>query len=351
MSVLRAREMQFAFSLNKQSAIGTGVTAAQVNKMLPQRGFTPSMQESPDQVSDRNWNGKGHSFATFRDPIDKRYVIPAREYSMTQLSALFAGGFVLGDLTSSQPNSAAAPTVYDHSFAFQSPTSNPSCLFTSFIEKMGTEYQNLISGAVINSFSVKADRNDHVVLGWEGFARKMAANATSMPALAASQSFFKLLKADIRFGASGGAYGTNISTEVLNLNFKITQNAKPFWLPGAASTEENLLSKVLIGDQAASGALTCFIDNTRRNLFLNDTECEIKVRFMGDQIGAGAYFNEVQLTFPRVKASAEGFSEVDGQTAYTFTFSEDTILKGASDAYLNWWVRSATGTTELLVAA
>ncbi len=351
MSVQRAREFQFAFSLNKQSAIGTGVTAASINKALPQRGFTPSSQEFPDQVSDRGWYGKGHSFATFRDPIDKRIVIPSREYSMTQLSALFAPAFVLGSLSSSQPNTATAPTVYDHSLTFQSPATNPNCLFTSFIEKMGGEYQNLISGAVINMFSVKADRKDHVVMGWEGFARKMASNATSMPSLASSQSFFKLLKADIRFGASGGTYATNVSSEVLNLDFKVTQNAKGWWLPGATSGEENLLSKVLIGDQAASGSLTCFIDSTRRNLFLNDTECEIKVTFVGDQIGSTGYYNTVTMTLPRVKASAEGFSEVEGQTAYTFTFSEDTVLKGTSDAYLTWAVRCAVDASELLVAA
>jgi hypothetical protein len=343
--------MQFAFSLNKQSAIGTGITASQINKMLPQRGFTPSTQEFPDQVSDRSWYGKGHSFATFKDNIDQRLVIPSREYSMTQLSALFAAANVLGSLASSQPNSASAPSVYDHSFTFQSPSSNPNCINTSFIEKMGGEYQNLISGAVINSYSVKAERNDHVVLAWEGFARKMASNATSMPSLAASQSFFKLLKADIRFAASGGSYATRISTDVLSMSFNITQNAKGWWLPGAASGEENLLSKALIGDQAASGSLVCFIDSARRNLFLNDTECELRVTFVGDQIGSTGYYNQVQLTFPHVKISAEAFSEIDMQTAYTFTLSEDTILKGVSDPYLTWAVRCAVDTSELLVAA
>jgi len=350
MSVLRAREMQFAFSLNKQSALSTGIAAAQINKMLPQRGFTPSTQEFPDQVSDRNWYGKGHSFATFKDNIDKRLVIPAREYSMTQHSALFAGAFVLGSLVSSQPNSAVAPTAYDHVFTFQSPTTNPNCIPTSFIEKMGSEYQNLISGAIINSFNIKAERNDHVVLGWEGFARKMASDATSMPSLLASQSFFKLLNADIRFGASGGTYATNISTDVLSMNVNITQSAKGWWLPGAPSNEENLLSKALIGDQAASGSIVLFIDNARRNLFLNDTECELRITFVGDQI-AGVYRNQVQLTFPRVKFSAEAFSEIDMQTAYTLTLSEDTILKGTSDPYLTWAVRAAVNTSELLVAA
>jgi hypothetical protein len=351
MSVLRAKDFTFAFSLNKQSAIGTGITPAQINKALPQRTFAPTTAEFPDQVSDKAWYGKGHSFPTFKDNIDQRIVVGSREYSMTQLSALFAPAFVLGSLVSTQPSSGPAPTIFDHSFTFQNPSTNPNCLFTSFLEKMGGEYQNLVSGAVINSMTVKAERNDHVVLGWEGFARKIATNATVLPAIATGQSFFKLLKADIRFGASGGSYATNISTEVLSLNFMMTQNAKGWWLPGAASGEEALLSKALIGDQSASGSLVLFIDNARRNLFINDTEVEIKIRFMGDQIGTSGLFHEVELTLPHVKASAEGFSEIDSTTAYTFTFSDATILKGATDPYLVWKVRTNVNTAELLVAA
>ena len=351
MSVVNAREFELAFSLNKQSALITGVTASQVNKALPQRGFAPSMQEFPAQVSDRNWYGKGHSFPTFRDIIYKRLVVPAREFSMSQLSALYAPAFVLGNLSTSQPNSASAPTVYDHTLTFQDPGTNPNCLFTSMIEKAGAEYQNLISGLVINSFTVRGERNDHVVLGWEGFARTMTSDATTLPALAASQSFFKLLKCDVRFGSSGGSYATNVSGEVLSLNLNVTQNAKGFWLPGAASGSEELLSKVLIGDQAVSGSLTMFLDATRRSLFTGDTECELKITMWGSEIGATGYRHMVTITLPRVKGSAEGFSEVDGTTAYTFTFDENSVLKGSSDEFIQWTVRSNIDASELLVAA
>src|SRR4051812_42403510 len=126
MSIVNAREFEMAFSFNKQSAIGTAITTSQINKKLPQRGFAPSMQEFPNQVSDRQWYGKGHSFPTFRDNVNKRLVIPSREFSMTQYSALFAPAFVLGSLSSSRPNSATAPTVYDHQLTFQDPGTNPN---------------------------------------------------------------------------------------------------------------------------------------------------------------------------------------------------------------------------------
>lgn len=350
MSVQRAREFQFAFSLNKQSAIGTGITAANINKSLPIRGYPASMMEFPDKVSDKDTYGKGHNFPTYVDVIDKRLVIPSREFDMTQHSALFAAAFVMGSLSSSQPNSATAPTVYDHSFTFQSPATNPNCLFTSFIEKQGSEYQNRIDGAVINSYTLKADRKQHVMLGWEGFARTQSSNATSMPSLVGSQSFFKLLNADIRFAASGGSYATAVSAEVLSFDLKVTQNAKPWWLPGAPSGQEALLSKALIGDQLASGSLVCFIDAARRNLFLNQTECELRFTMVGDLI-AGGYYNQVQITFPHVKIASEAFSVIDDQIAYTFTFSEETILKGTSDPYMTFAVRAAVDTSELLVAA
>lgn len=349
MSVQRAKDYQYAFSLNKQSAIGTGITPSQINKALPQRGYAQTMLEFPDSVSDKGWYGKGHSFATFQDVIDQLIRVPSREFSLTPVGALHAAAFVLGSLSSTQPSTAAAPTVYDHSFTFQNPTTNPNCLTTSCLEKVGGEYQNLISGLVVNMFQLKADRKDHVTIAWEGFGRKQATNATTMPALTAS-SFFKILQGDIRLGASGGSYATNISTEVLSMDLKFTQNAKPWFLPGAASQQESLMSKALIGDQLCSGTLVCFIDSARRNLFINRTECELRLTLVGDAI-AGGYYNQIQITFPHVKIATEGFSVIDDQIAYTFNFSEETIFKGTSDPYVTVAVRAAIDASELLVSA
>lgn len=350
MSVVHSRAFSWAFSLNKQSALSTGVTPSQINKMLPQRGFAPFVFTPDATVSDAMWYGKGRSFPSFWEIVSNRLVIPAREFSMSQLSALFAPAFVLGKLTTVQPNTSVSPTVYQHTLTFQDPLSNQNCLSTSFIEHAGGEYQKLISGAVIDSFNIKAAEKDHVVMGWQGFARKAATDATSMPSLATGQSFFKLLNARIDFGAAGAA--SNFSTSILDLNLTVTQNAQPWWLPGAASGDESLLSKVLIGDQQVSGDMTIFLDNTTRNLFLNQSECEITITFVGGVIPAqSTYRYQVQAVIKHFKISAESFADQQQTVAYKLTFDKSSVLKNVNDEFFSWIVQTDTDASELLVNA
>src|SRR5512139_3067098 len=113
---MRSIDLQMAFSLNKQTDMATAIASNLIDRMLPYRTFAPSVQEFPDAISDKDWYGKGHSFATFWDPITKQVTMPAREYSLSNLSALFAPAFVMGALSSAQPYSGSDPEVYDHTF-------------------------------------------------------------------------------------------------------------------------------------------------------------------------------------------------------------------------------------------
>ncbi|MGH9341991.1 MAG: phage tail tube protein, partial [Acidobacteriota bacterium] len=290
---------------------------------------------------------KGHSFTTFWDPVTQRIAIPSRELSMSQLSALHAPAFVLGKLVTTQPDSAGAPSVYKHELTFQDPLTNANCLSTSLIEKMGAEYQKLISGAVINSFSVRGQRTDHVTIAWEGFGRKQATDATALPALSSGQSFFKIVKAVFTFGSGAGS---DISAEVLSFDLKVTQDAQPWYLPGNASGDEKLLSKVLIGKQAISGSLTAYIASARRDLFLNNTECMLKVVLTGANI-SGSYDHSVTIEIPNLKIDSESIQEENQTAAYTFTFTEQSVLKVGSEEYFKWTVQTNISGTEILVAA
>jgi hypothetical protein len=345
---VNVRTFQWAFSLNKQGSLLTPIASGNIDQMLPQRGFAPFMQQNPNVVTDRQWYGKGRTFPTFRDTVTKELVIPSREFSMTQLSALFAPAFVLGSLTSSQPD-AGHPTVWRHSMQFQDPTTSPSVLFTSMIEKAGSEYQKKISGAYISSFAVKAARTDHVVISWQGGARKAATDATSMPSLATAQSYFKLIKAFFSFGAVSAQ--TTQSANVLEFNLTANQNPQQFWLPGAASGDESILSKVLIGDQTLSGDITFFLTSALRDFFLNQTECALTLVFDGDQIGTTGYNYQVTATIPHLKISSEAFADVETTTSYKMTFDEGSVLKNASDPFFTWMVQTDVADTALLVTA
>ena len=351
MPILHSREFEYAFGLNKQSDIRSRIAVAKLNRKLPCRTFAPVTLENPDSVSDRNWYGKGHSHPTFWDPLTKRFVLANREYSMTQLSALYAPAFVLGGLSTTQ-NDSGTGTVFNHRFTFQDPSTVKECLYTTLIERAGAEYQELYSGVVINSFSLTGNRNDHVVIGHEGFARAKALDSTTMPNLAINQSFFKILKSAFTFGASGSPSNiTTISSAVLSFNMTVSQNAQAFYLPGAASGEEDLVSKILVGDQTVSGNLVVFLDAAHRNFFHENDEVEIRIVLTGDAIGSTGLNYEVTIRIQHFKISSESFGEEGQTTAYTMTFDENSVLKSVSDDFFSFEVQTDENATDLLVTA
>ena len=344
----KATEFQWGFSLNKQSALGTAIIATQINKSLPQRTFAPLLKEVPNAISDRSWFGKGHNFATFWDPITQRYTIPSRELSMTQLSALHAFAFVLGKKTSSQPNTATAPTVYDHLFTFQDPSVNPNVLFTSMLEKAGTEWEYLFEGVVVDQCTVRAMRDDHVVLSWEGHARTKANSAQTIADVASGQSYFKLLKSTINFGTQASPPAITAIVDQFQMTF--SQNPNYRNEPGNTAGQEDLLSRILIGDQTVSGSIRILLDATNRAYFLNNTLCQLTVVFDGDVI-TGAFTHRVTINIPRLRIPSEAIDQEGDQAAITLNFDENTVLKDPSSEYVNVTVRTNVDNTELLVNA
>lgn len=343
---MRGIDLNMAFSLFKQSAIGTPVDTGDINRMLPYRTFAPSVQEFPDAISDKDWYGKGHSFATFWDPITKQVMMASREFSLSNLSALFAPAMVMGNVATTNPNTGQM-SVYAHKFTFQDPTVSEECIYTTMIEKMGGVYQRIISGAVIEQFTFNGIRTDHVTVAWQGFARKMAADATSMPAMIA-QSFFKTIKGTFKFGDSGQAL-TNVSTKVVSWNLTVTQNPSKWWMPGSAAGEEDLLQKAKIGKQGASGQIVILLeDSTQKDLFEAKTECALEITLQGDQIGSTGMYYQVLIEIPHLKIPSETFAEEQDQVTYTIPFTEESILKDASDDYLAITVQTDEDDAELL---
>jgi len=347
---MRGIDLEMAFSLNKQSAIGTAIATGNIDRVLPYSTFAPSLQEYPNRTSDKDWYGKGHSFATFQDPTTKRISIPNREYALSNLSALFAPAFVMGNLASTNPSSAE-PTVYDHKFTFQDPASNPTCLYTTFIEKLGGVEQNIISGAVVEQFTMAGALAEMCTIAWQGVAQKMATNATSLPDAAAIGSFFETLKGTFSFNAYGG--GTvDISTKLISWSFMATQGASHWYLPGNAAGSKDLLTKSLIGKQGISGqVVTLFENSDQRTLFKNNTECSLTIELVGDEIASTGMYYTVTIEIPHLKIPTESFGEEQDQVVYTIPFDEESVLKYSGEDYCSVTVRTDEDDTYLLVAA
>ncbi len=347
---LHSREFESCFSLHKQSAIGTALAGAAIDKKLPYRGFGPPVVEFPTAISDDKWYGRGHNFPTFWDPVQKLVRIPQRQYSMTNLAAMFAAGFVMGAVSTTQPNSGGYGAVYDHKFTFQDAESNMEVNYTSLIEAAGAAWQKLISGVVLEQFTIQGGPNDHVTIQWQGFGRTQADDITVLPALATGTSFFNFRRSTFAFGASGAT--ADVSAAVTGFTFTGNQNPAQRRNAGAAAGEEKLISKVIVGQQRVTGSITLDqIDSVTRDLFLNNTECALSIVLIGDAIPATPYYHQVTIAIPHFKVPTEAFGEDADLTTLQIPFNEATVLKSGSDDYASVTVRTNIDGTEILQVA
>jgi hypothetical protein len=347
---LHTREFESAFSFHKQSAIGTALAAADIDKKLPYRGFGPPTVEFPAAISDDGWYGRGTNFPTFWDPIQKRVVIPPRQYSMTNYAAMFAAGFVMGAVSSTQPNSAGYSSVYDHAFTFQDAETNMDCNYTSLMEKAGAAWQNLISGVVLEQFTIEGNPNDHVSIRWQGFGRTQAADATALPALTTTGGFFNFRRCTLAFGATGATAA--VGDKLTAFNFTANQNPNARRNAGASAGEEMLISRVVVGKQRVTGGFTLDqIDSDLRNLFLNNSECAITLVCIGDLIAGTPYYHQVTISIPHFYIPSEAFGEDTDLTTITLPFNEQTVIKSGADAYCTVTVRTNIDDSEILELA
>jgi len=345
MGTVHSREYEQIFTLYKQPDIGTEVLDANLDKQRSIRSFAPA-KEVQVNITDRQWYGKGHSNPTFVDTIQKRIQIDGQERSATDLELLYALAYVMGNVVTTQPDSASKPLQYQHVITWQDLSTNKEVLYTSIHEKFGSEIDHKIVGAYISSLTLTGNRDDHVLLNWNGGGREFDTSGTVTSPGLTTASFFKTLFGTVDFGVAGSA--ADISAEVLNWNLTISQNPQLMHLMGNTSGEEKLVSRVLIGDQTVSGSVTILVSSTHRNRFLNETTCELVLTLGSpDTVNSDAKSCEIRLYNARI--SDENISE-DGQTiAYTMNFNEDSVMKTDSDEHIQVTMITDIDASELLV--
>lgn len=348
MSVQRSFQLTQAFSLFRQDDLATPLFAADINRATPFRGFAPTVPENSASIGDSAWYGKGHSFATFYDVINRRYVLGSREYSMSDLSALFAFGMIMGKVQSTQTFAG----VWDHKFTYKEPSTDadgPDCVSTTFMEKLGGEGQFLYSGVVLNEVAVTGRRNDHVTLSWSANARKRISNSSTFPGIS-SVSYMKTLRAQFVFGDEDASPEVDISAEVLDFELRLAQNPDWLWMPGTTAADEVLCSRVLVGKQGATGSLRTFVDANRIALFDNNTSCKLRITCLGSVMADLTHYKTVTIEVPHLNISAIALNEEGNTMALQCSFTEDTILKPGSDDYISVTVRTDENADEILVA-
>ncbi len=319
---VHTRTWFFAFSLNKQSDIFTAVADGNIDKVRPVRTFAPSTMDK-NSISDKEWFGKGHPFATFYDVVTKRYVVPSREMSATELDILFAAAFCMGKIaTTGGPE-------YSHVITFEDLTTLTEVRYTSFLEALGSVSKKKISGAWVNSFRLHGKMDDHLLISWEGGARQYEDSVAVLPAVT-SATFFKTLFGTMSFGPASNL-SSAICGKVLDWQVDVSQAAEPKYHLCNPPGEENLISKVLRGKLSAKAEVKIEFDaDIRENFLAQDLVALQIVARSEDIIAGGSNPHTLTIDIPACKISDEDFSE-DGETvAYTLTMDDDSILKSGS---------------------
>ena len=345
MPIVHSREYEQIFSLYKQTNISTEILDANMNRQRSIRSFAPAVQEQTN-ITDRQWYGKGHSHPTFVDTIQKRITINGQQRSATDLELLYAAAYVMGNVVTTQPDSAGKPLQYQHIITWQDLSTNKQVLFTSLIEKFGAEIQHKIVGAYLSSFTLTGNRDDHVVLSFEGGGREFdAAGVFTSPGITTA-SFFKTLFGTVLFGNadSPGA----ISGSVLSFNLTVSQNPQPLHLMGNAVDDEKYLSEVLIGDQTVSGSVTIKIDTAQRDRFTGETPSELVIN-LGSPDTVESDKKSCEIRLYNLRISDESWSE-EGQTiAYTMNFNEDSVMKTTADEHIQITLITDIDDSQILV--
>jgi hypothetical protein len=347
MGTVHSREYEFIFSLNKQGDIATAVDDAQMQYQRSIRTFAPARLEHPAVVSDRQWYGKGHPYPTFWDPIQKWYMLDAQERSATNLELLYALAFIMGNVVTTQADSVTNPNEYTHTIKWQDTSTYKEALYTTVFEKMGAEYVKALTGVWLNSLTITGNRDDHVTMSFDGGARKYATDTLSSPGISTA-SFFKTLFGSVAFGLADST--ADISAEVLSFDLTINQNVEPLWLMGNSAGEEDLVSRVLIGDQTVNGSFTILVEETHRDRFLNNQTCELQLELVSpDTIDTNPHSCTIDIH--NLKITEESFGEEGSTVAYTLTLGEDGVLKTVADEHITATMVTNIDSTELLVAS
>lgn len=314
MSIQRPTNIFWAFAQRKQSDIFTAISAGNLNKSLPFKEYSNAMLEKSINT-DKAYFGKGHDFASRVDRTGHQFRF-GRSFDATSESLAWALSLLMGKVTTTGPSGI----YYTHEVEFESPLILKECLYTTIIEKVGSEYQNLLSGVFIESVNLSAEGKENLVLALTASARSQSSNATTLPSITKSAAM-RSNHATFTFGATGAQ--TSISEQVTKWNLALANNPDVRWMPGQTSGEEHLIRYALTGNQSVGGSISLFIDATLRAFFLNHTQCGITITCKS----VGDVNHQMIIEIPAFQIASEAHA-ISGQTSeLTLNFTEDTIIK------------------------
>lgn len=314
-----ARQYQFkwAFALTKQSAYGTAIADGSLLKAAFVKG--PDLAVIvPRLIRDNSQFGRGDEWSHGQE-VEAWDLSLRRNFDLTSLLAGLFCGFGLGSVTTSQPDGAGNPTVYDHDFKPMDPATSVQLPAITLVEEpvANTGIKKKIHDLIVSDFEVSGAGVDRLQISASLKGSGNQANSTlSMPAITAAK-FLRMKDVKFELGNQGGAL-TDLSARLKSLRFKYDNKSldDDGYYPGSGlyrgrhefSEREIELDFDLL--QATDGA--------ELDRLINNTNSAIKITAEGEVISS-TYKHRVIIDLPDLHFRTVERKYVDGKLAYGIT--------------------------------
>ena len=336
-----AYEMLWRFSANRQSALGTPLGDGNLTLSALVSGYDIG-KLAHRLISDADRFGKGHPYATSQRKVAQMTSLQ-RALELNDIFAGWAAAFCLGSVTSTQPNPANNPSVYDHVIRWSNLATSKVMPFTTIHEKPWAGLARKLPDLVLASFTLNGRGQDPVQMSLQMLGSGRTSDAPlTMPTLQ-TPAFLDDGGAVIKLGPSGAA--VDISSRVIE--WSVAVNANPDEANGRFPSSGLYVGRWWYGSKrTAVPELTLFVnqsDTDILDLFRNDTAQELRINLAGAVITAGQpEVYRMDLLWPEIHFTAVEDTIVDGKVALRMTVGEDGVFQKSGSEYFQATVTNTT---------
>jgi len=317
------------FSLNKEAAFGVTVADAALDFMRPVQNFAPMRWQDAARQNDAAWYGKP-PFPTFNERMQFAPELVAQVSAATDLECLYAIAYVMGGHAAAQGDPVGEPNTWQHTMTWQDSSATPEPDYTSIMGQLGTGstpgWRKKLTGLWLRSMTLSGERDNFVLLNWEGQGADWADAATPVPPTAVTAaSLFKTQFATLKLGAPAAP---SISAEVISFALTLNNNAVPKYRLGQAAGKEQKPARAEIGFQQTTGNLVVEVKDTTEDFFELGTKLEAEILLTSeDVIPTDLTAISLKITIPKLIVTSIDYGEEDRTAILTLNFDEGAILK------------------------
>lgn len=323
----RVEGMQWGYSTLKQEDYITPLDDGDITLTHPIR--EASVAEITKEIrSDKAQYGKGHEFATWSHEVarDLRF---ARSFDGSSQILGWALAFAMGKITSVQPDSVGAATVYHHTMTFFNPLTDGTAMMptTTVVERVSAGIKRKLESLAIASLNITAEGFEHLVCSIDMLGSgKAVANTMTMPTMPTGLAFLSSQDATIKLGNAA----EELTTRIRSWSIAINNNPKD--ARGYFPSSGLYRGRLEVGSRSIIPNIVVDVKEDDDILadFLANTEVALDLYAQGALI-EDTYYHYLRIRFPSMLYRAIPIEENDGVWTYNITFDEESVLYISGD--------------------